>query len=67
MKITNFSNAIQTYVMMQQARPVSVAELIRVFNTDRDSVRDAVTDGYWLYVHGPDDDDSKRFVEVDGE
>lgn len=66
-KIWDFARAIQTYVMMQQGRLVSIAGLIQTFNTDRQSVLDAVADGVWLYTTGADDDDTKCFVGVDGE
>ena len=65
LELSDFSHAISIYVSMNM-RPVSVADLIRAFNTDRASVLAAIAEGCLLYVVGPHDDDSKRIVGVDG-
>jgi hypothetical protein len=63
---TQFSNAVSTWVWMQQ-RPITVMAAAISFNTTPDLIEQAVSDHYWMFLGGDADKRFERTIEHDGE
>lgn len=66
--IRGLADAIQTWAAMQNRERVTVAEAMTAFNTTAAVIREAVNDGgAWVFLTGPDDEQSKQLIELDGD
>lgn len=64
--IIQFADAIQVY-SLSQPQQTSLAEVCRIFRCDRQKVIEAVDAHPWMLWSGPDDLDTMRMIEHDGE
>lgn len=61
------SRAVQVWSLLQQRIDVTVAEAAESFNVTPKTIREAVTDHFWMFLTGPDDDATKQIIEHEGE
>lgn len=59
-------NAIQVWCAMNEGEQ-TVRAAAEAFNITDAQVRQAVTEHYWMYLDGPDDDPAKQTIQHDGE